>query len=487
MRVRWIAVARGAALAAAALFLLAYLGIALLRMGYPFELEWMEGGILDHVRLAASGERIFAEPSLEFVSFLYPPLYYYVAAFPATVLGMEFHSLRLLSFVSSLACLGWIFAVVKRETRSLVPGLLAAGLYVATFDRSGGWMDLARVDSFFMCLLLAGVYGVVHARKPAGLIAAGLCWAGAALIKQSALVIALPAVLFFVVRDRARGVWWASTLFASTGAAAWLLDAIHDGWFRYYCWTLPRQHPFVPGAWLGFLSRDMPPLLIACVFATLYIVLRSTDRPLERRVLFLAVGAGMLGSSWSVTSVVGAWHNNLMPAFAAISILAGLGLHRWLAAAGERPGWILGAWCLLLVQFGALIYDPRDHLPSAADREAGESLVERLAGIDGEVFLPNHGYLLQRAGKPMQAHTLGMDNVFLDDRGPTGSALRESLKGAFDAQRWSVVILDSDGRYLPGTRGNYRQIGHAFDSSEVFWPVTGGRLRPEFVFVPTDR
>ncbi len=483
----WIAVARGAALSAAALFFLAYIVIAVLRMTYPFELEWMEGGILDHVRLAAGGEKIFAEPSLDFVSFLYPPLYYYAAALSVFVFGMEFHSLRLLSFFSSLGCLAWIFTIVRRESGAVVPAVLAAGFYVATFDRSGGWMDLARVDSFYMLLLMGGVYGIAFARKPTGLVSAGLLLAGAAMVKQSALVVCFPVAVYALFQDRVRGAWWVGSLFGFTTASAWLLDVIHDGWFRYYCWTVPREHPVVPGAWIGFWSRDMLPLLIGCTLAIFFIAAKSTRKELRRRLLYLAIAAGMIGSSWSVTSVVGAWHNNLMPAFAAVSILAALGLQRLLKAARDRPAWVLGVWILVLVQFLVLTFDPRVHVPTETDRAAGESLIERLAGIEGEVFIPNHGYLAQRAGKRMQAHTLGMDNIFLDDPGPVGMALRKELLDALRERRWAVVIIESDGRYLPGVREGYTLIGHVFDDPDVFWPVTGGRLRPEYVYVPAER
>ena len=473
---------RGIALALGAAFLLGYLAIAALRMTYPFQLEWMEGGMLDHVRMAASGQKIFAEPSLEFVSFLYPPLYYYVAAVSTAIFGMELHALRAVSFASSLGCLALIFAFVRREGGGNFSAALAACLYAATFDRSGGWLDIARVDSLFMVLLLGGLYGVAFARARSGLVLAGILLGCAALTKQSAVVICLPLGLYALIWDRRRGIWWAGAALIFSIASWGLLDVLHDGWFRYYCFTIPRLHPFVSGQLAGFWTHDMLPLTLAVVASVFFVAAPRLKPEFSRRLFYAALAVGMLGSSWSVTSAVGAWHNNLLPAFAAVSILAGLGLRDVLERVEHRKAWVLTTWLLVVAQFAMLAYDPRDHLPTAADRVAGESLLQRLRAIDGEVFIPHHGYLARRAGKRPQAHTLGMDNIFLDDPGPVRIGLQEEMLRALGDGRYAVAILESDGRYLPGIQRAFEPAGRVFADSDVFWPVTGARLRPEYVY-----
>src|SRR5437899_12451711 len=45
------------------------------RIAYPYDLEWMEGGMLCHALRLVHGEPIYAEPSARFVSFAYMPLY----------------------------------------------------------------------------------------------------------------------------------------------------------------------------------------------------------------------------------------------------------------------------------------------------------------------------------------------------------------------------------------------------------------------------
>ncbi len=64
----------------AAWFVLAYVTVAILRLRYPFELEWMEGGMVDRVHRIMTGRPLYIGPSLRFVPFVYPPFYFYLGA-----------------------------------------------------------------------------------------------------------------------------------------------------------------------------------------------------------------------------------------------------------------------------------------------------------------------------------------------------------------------------------------------------------------------
>ena len=95
-----------------------YLAIVPARIAYPFELEWMEGACVDHVRRVLAGQPLYVAPSLDFVPFVYPPLYFWLSAALARVTGIGFLPLRLVSSVSSLGCFALIFLMVRRQTRS---------------------------------------------------------------------------------------------------------------------------------------------------------------------------------------------------------------------------------------------------------------------------------------------------------------------------------------------------------------------------------
>ena len=180
------------ALGGAIFYLVVYILIALSRMTYPYQLEWMEGGAVDHVRRILTGHQLYGKPSLSFTTFIYTPLYFYVSAIVTTFIGIGFAPLRCVSFASSLGCFIIIFLFVKRETRCIICSMLSVGFFAATFHMSGAWFDIARVDSLFLLLLLVSIYVFRGHTSDKTLCFAGILIGLSFLTKQTALVIALP-------------------------------------------------------------------------------------------------------------------------------------------------------------------------------------------------------------------------------------------------------------------------------------------------------
>src|SRR4029079_4674283 len=70
-RTGWAVFLWVAPLAAAACFILIYVVVALLRVRYPYHLEWMEGGAFSQVRWILSGHPLYVRPRLLFIPFTY--------------------------------------------------------------------------------------------------------------------------------------------------------------------------------------------------------------------------------------------------------------------------------------------------------------------------------------------------------------------------------------------------------------------------------
>ena len=51
------------------------------RFGYPYDLEWMEGGLLQHAQRISDNQGIYVPPSVDFIPYLYTPLYPGLVAF----------------------------------------------------------------------------------------------------------------------------------------------------------------------------------------------------------------------------------------------------------------------------------------------------------------------------------------------------------------------------------------------------------------------
>src|SRR5439155_14413345 len=67
------------------------------RLVYPYDLEWMEGGMLCHALRVVQREPIYAEPSARFVSFAYTPLYPILLGLLAPVAGVGYVPARAVS------------------------------------------------------------------------------------------------------------------------------------------------------------------------------------------------------------------------------------------------------------------------------------------------------------------------------------------------------------------------------------------------------
>jgi hypothetical protein len=273
-------------------------------------------------------------------------------------------------------------------------------------------------------------------------------------------------------------------------AATIVLHVSTRGWFTYYCFTLPARHPGVDGSFVNFWWRDMiRPFGLAGLLSAFAIVERLRSGASVDRLFVPVLAAALTVASWSVRSRLGAEVNNLIPAYAGLAALAAMGLHdvERQAAIGGGPwnqGTALVGAALMLLQLIRLVYDPRTAIPTAADARAGERIVARIAEIPGDVFAPHHGYLAVMAGKRAGAHTLAMDNVFLDDEGRLSRELSREMDQALDAQRFGAALLEVDRRYEDPIVRNYPKCERLFDRSDTFIPVAGAPLRPEFLCRP---
>src|SRR5262245_48188091 len=82
---------------AASAYVAMVVAVAVLRMSYPFELEWLEGLVLEHVQRLLHGRALYVRPSLEFIPLNYTPLYFWAGAAVSKLMGEGFLPLRLVS------------------------------------------------------------------------------------------------------------------------------------------------------------------------------------------------------------------------------------------------------------------------------------------------------------------------------------------------------------------------------------------------------
>lgn len=496
-------------------FILLYIFVAISRLGYPYELEWQEGRALDHVERLLTGKSIYPPPTLEFIPLTYTPLYFLVSALAALVTGIGFLTLRLVSLLSSLGLFYLTYLFIKRETASSYQALIAVGLLAATYKLGGSWFDIARVDSLFLLLLLAGFYLIRFGKSFVAVIAAAILITFSYLTKQSALVFILPMLLFYLLIDWRKFLLFTGIILTVTVSLSIILDGCSNGWYSFYTLFSPLAiSKYIAWGKLKSVILDnlVLPGIILLILSVSYIIIKKEAKvpALFYLLFFLGMVVGMIPFSLNI----GGYYNCLIPAFIALAILAALMVnHLEIRFKAYNPfkremlSFCLYAACI--VQFGIFLYNPLDEMPTKADREAGDMLVSYIAQIKGEVLVPSHPYLAVRAGKKTSIHSSALQTyLLLAGKSPDkpnepdsiiyplferlyrsegldpGDDFYEQLRRKIADKYYSAIILDSELQFID-IKPSYYYAGKILQD-DVFWTYTGGKTRPNLLYLPTE-
>jgi 4-amino-4-deoxy-L-arabinose transferase-like glycosyltransferase len=468
-------------------YLLVYFYMVYFRIQYPFELDWIEGGLLGEVQRIMNGQAIYVAPSLKFVAFIYPPLFFYLSALASQFFGATFFSLRLVSFLASLTSFVCIFLIVKEETGNRSLAFISACFFAATFRVTGAWMDIARVDSLFVALLFLFVYFIRHSNSMRAFILAGFFAALAVLTKQTALVMCIPAIGYAFLRDWKRTLILMVTATAVTGGVTLIFNLFSDGWYMYYVFgLLGTQTEWLDiSQFIIFWPRDLLAHgAIALVFLLFYFF--KTWREQKGQLLGVIFLSTLAGTYMSRVKL-GGYDSVLMPLYGIMAILMGLGSHKILEIVRERSGDRKEAvvYFSLIVQLAILVYNPFAQIPSLADVNAGQDFVQYLSLQKGRIYIADHPYLLAFAGKETHAHNAAVDDVLRgkkDNRGKT--LLKAELSEAIKNQTFAMIITDTQWDVLPHLEKYYELKDYAFKENGYFYPVTGARIRPTHIYFP---
>jgi hypothetical protein len=481
---------RLALLAIAVLYLGLYLGIALSRIAYPFELEWMEGASVDTVSRVLNGQPIYTAPTVEYIAPIYGPVYFYISAFASLIFGSGFFPLRLVSLLASLGCFALIYGFIKRETGDRFAALLGAGLFVATFDAMGSWFDLARVDSLFLFFLLLGLYLVKFHPSPRGFITAGIVLSLSLLTKQTALVVIGFVTVYCLLSHRLKTIWLLATMALVVGASTLLYDSATDGWYSYFVVGMAEEQGIVGRAFVDFWKHDLAILGLAALQLVVVIYRQLAEQAFIQARFYTLAAAGMIISSWLMRIHSGGWVNALFPAFAVLALAFGLGVAMVAALVRDLPPdkrspIVVALYLACLLQFLGLLYDPSPRIPDDVDRQAGNALIDRLRNSEGDTLFFGHGYYAAMAGNP--GYQFGWSMNVLGGSGAPALALADSISDAIKQQRFGIIVADN-ATFLhedfEGVLNQYYQVEMLPYEGTEFLPVTGMPTRPTFLYTP---
>lgn len=444
---------RVALIGVAVWYLAAYIFVVLGRIRFPFEIQIVEGSSLMAMKHLLLGQKLYVSPSIEFVSPIYTPLYFYAAAFLSRILGEGFLPLRLLSFFASIGSALLIYSIVRKETGSRFIGFLSSSFFVATFSIIGATFDLARPDSLYLFFLLLGIHLLRFSRTAWGFAAAAFFVALSFFTKQSVLPIA--AFLWFYAFIFERRLSWVFGLvfLMLAGGASLLLNTHYDGWFYYHTFEILANHPINKSRLYNFWSKCIfSNLSVASVFSFFYFVGKSSSKSAPF-YLFSLLGALLV--SWSSLMHVGGHLNVLFPSYAIISILFGLGIGslfdeiETLTAETTRRLMRAFLYGLCIVQFLACWYQPISFIPGQTGYEKANAWLLRIKSIEGEVFFPIHNYFSAIAGKKSYAYGHWIWDITRSKDGPAKEHLVEEFRRAFKERKFSAVFIEAREIGLP--------------------------------------
>jgi hypothetical protein len=484
------------AILAALGYLIVYFYIAARRMGYPYELEWIEGGFVVQVGRILGGQTVYGPPSIEFTPFIYTPLYFYLSAAAAKIVGAGFFPLRLVSVISSLVALLGIFVLVFRRSRNLTASFLAAGLLAASYRITGAWLDIARVDSLAIALLVLFCLALPPAPSRIRWLTAGLLAGLMVLTKQSMAIAVAPFFVVHLIQYRARALWMAAGFLLPLVLATLYLNIISEGWFTFYTIELLMQQTEWLGqeVIIGFWKTDILRHYFAALgiaAAGLFLIFR------DRRGEFWewsALLAGALLCSFLARIKAGGYDNVLLPAVAMIAILLGIGWDRISGSLLKNPNVFRDAAGIVLTvavlyQFYHLRYNPADQLPADRNYQTGEAFVQYLSGIPGEVYVPFHTQYSVMAGKPAYAHQAALWDVLRGEANNRGKQmLAREIADTLRARQFDAVILDGDGQwnFLYGLENFYNMQAEVLPPDYGPTPLTGWQISPRLIFLPNE-
>lgn len=479
-----------------------------MRIGFPMELEWMEGGSLQHALWIQRGQGIYPAPSADFVPFLYTPLYAMVLAGLGLVLPLGFVLARLVSVAAWVAVGVAMWRALDREGKPQSHAVAAIGLMCSGYIFSYRWMDLARADSLFMALLL---WGLVLLRESWGnhrkAALAGLLIALAFWTKQTAFVFVVASGLGALLVAPRQLLSYAGVIAVVAGGGVLVGAAMGDQMLWAYIYELHQSHAFNAER---FQTKTWGMFMHAAPFAVLLVIgavgrlsapwltnRRRLDRDAENsRAAWLQAHRGTL--YWLLLTV-------------AALLASALGYStQWAEANAFVPGVIIGALFIAVslpvggrgevVALGAVaaqllfaaVLEPRyqeiqDHgpgalvrsyalqdpgrtIPSGALRDAAGDLRTELEESGARVLALHRPYWSTLAGGVGHVGSMGIQDVEAADRKRVQAELRRRLReGEYDA----VWLEGEPPAWLRRSLSRGFKLERRLTGSERVRPMTG--------------
>ena len=246
--------------------------------------------------------------------------------------------------------------------RRHLAALAGAALYAAAYPWTREWFDLARLDSFYILLLLLALLSTRYLHP----ILAAMVWTLAFLAKQTIFPVALIMLCLDWKRPR-RLLLGVGSFLLMTAVCSRLLDHATNGWFWFYAFTVPHANADLllrPAVFYVF-SQWIAPFGVALLIIAIAWVWARPSLASFRTRFYLLAAVTLFGLCWFLQAHGGATANTPMPAYAILAVIFGISFARLdysicLRFAGGGAGFSAGSRCDSVSRW---VYNPHDVMP----------------------------------------------------------------------------------------------------------------------------
>ena len=452
-----------ALLGASALVITVVLLVMVLRIGFPLELEWMEGGVLHQAHRFAHGQPLYPPPGRDFVPFLYTPGFAVLLGSLGKVFGISYALGRLISICSCIA-IGWaIWRAVELAGKPAPHRLAAVGLFAAGYVFTFRWLDLARPDSLAMALCLWALVLLRDSRgshRKAAL--AGLLMALSFWTKQTAATFVIASGLGALLVAPRQLLTYAATIAVVDGGGVLLGNALTDGRLWHYIYELHQSHAFnqerfEKKTWGMFLHAG-PFVLLAGIVGVAALAGRLRDASGRLGKLRDPLYWGLMSATGLLVSALGystqwAEPNAFIPGVIMGAVLVGV-----LLPTSGWPAVVASGLVLAQLSFSLLVepmYQPiQSHgwsklsqsyawqrwgrtVPSDEQRTRAAVLRDELEAAPGPVFALQRPWWAVLGGSEGHVGSMGITDVLPEDRKAIQQAILTELREGRYAQVWT--------------------------------------------------
>jgi len=205
------------------------------RIGFPFELEWLEGDMLLTAVRVLEHKSIYAAPSIDYMCGIYPPFYYVAVAAAFWLLEPSLLVLRGVSVLSLILIFILMYSIVSRETRLRWLAAVSIGIFAGFYDLHASWYDIGRLDSFFYCLLLLGLWlASLINRWQWAAAGSALVLCMAIFTKQSTAIYIPFVILFLFLKNKKQSLLFTGIFTILCCLFFLYLQVSSGGWFLYF-------------------------------------------------------------------------------------------------------------------------------------------------------------------------------------------------------------------------------------------------------------